>query len=192
MCNTTKNTIKENKMSEIAKAIIQFHNEVGKVAKNSTNPYFKSKYGDLNAYLEVIKQPLANAGLAMVQMPITNGLKTILMHTSGEKLESECTIPELTTNCKNKSQDLGSAITYLRRYMLASFLGLNAEDDDGQSAKPENTMNLQKKASLVYNKIKKPSDELKQWVSALPTHTGDEIVKGMQRMEQIIQKEQTK
>ena len=113
----------------ITKALIQFRQLVGKVSKNSENPYFKSKYGDLNSYLEVITEPLATCGLAIVQMPITNGLQTMLLHESGEHLESECTIPGLTAD----PQKLGAAITYLRRYMIASFLCLNAEDDDGES-----------------------------------------------------------
>ena len=39
---------------------------------------------------------------------------------------------ELPTNLD--AQKIGSAITYFRRYTLASLLGLQAQDDDGNSA----------------------------------------------------------
>jgi len=178
-------------LKNITAALIQFHNEVGKVAKNSSNPYFKSKYGDLNAYLEVIKEPLANSKLTIVQMPVTNGLRTILMHESGEYLESECTIPNLPAD----AQKLGAAITYLRRYMIASFLGLNAEDDDGESMRKSKAeqekriKSLRDKVNMVYGKIKNPSDKLKTWVSQLDTHNESQLCAGLIEMEKIIQGE---
>ena len=56
------------------------------------------------------------------------------MHTSGQFISSTMEMKP----SKDDPQGRGSALTYMRRYMLASILGLNAEDDDGNKAsKPE-------------------------------------------------------
>jgi hypothetical protein len=184
---------KSESIKEITKAMIKFHGEVGKVSKNSTNPYFKSKYGDLNAYLDVIKAPLANSGLALFQMPVTNGLRTILSHESGEYIESEMTIP----NLPNDPQKVGAALTYMRRYMIASILGLNAEDNDGNEFKKEKTnksenQHLKETANYLYKQVKNPSDELKTWISLLNTYDNRTIYNGITRINNILKEEKNK
>jgi hypothetical protein len=174
-------------MKEITKALIKFHNEVGAVAKNSTNPYFKSKYGDLNAYLEVIKQPLCNAGLAFVQCPIENGLKTILMHESGEFIESE-----IKMQFPTDIQKIGACITYLRRYSLSAILGLYAEDDDGNSAVEKKEDKAREKlieaARNGYKQVPQPNEALTHWISTVDTLTNEEIVKGIGKINKLINK----
>ena len=65
---------KSESIDKLIAGLLTFHKAVGVVAKNSDNPFFKSKYGDLNAYLEVIKQPLIDAGLVLTQLCITKWL----------------------------------------------------------------------------------------------------------------------
>ena len=48
---------------------------------------------------------------------------------SGESVTSSIVLPQI-----DDPQKLGSAITYYRRYTLQSLLGLQAEDDDANSA----------------------------------------------------------
>jgi hypothetical protein len=118
--------------TEITKALIAFHNEIGKIKKDAQNPFFKSDYATLSNILDAIKDPLAANGLTFVQFPEgQNGLSTRLMHESGEWLEATYVmIPS-----KNDPQGLGSAITYQRRYSLGAVLGLNIDnDDDGNAA----------------------------------------------------------
>jgi hypothetical protein len=52
------------------------------------------------------------------------------MHTSGQWLETTATLPAGKTD----AQALGSALSYLRRYMLAAVVGIATDDDDGQAA----------------------------------------------------------
>ena len=186
----------ETKNQNINKALIKFHQEVGRVAKNSDNPYFKSKYGDLNAYLDVIKTPLANCGLTIVQMPVTNGLKTVLAHETGESYESECTIPDL----KADPQKLGAAITYLRRYMIASMLMLNAEDDDGNAftqkpGKQKNGADAKKQAIEYAKKIfgqlcraQNPNDAVKQFIANVDLMELEQINHGISQIESLLKK----
>jgi hypothetical protein len=113
----------------ISNALIKFHESVGKVNKESTNPFFKSKYASLPQILEVINKPLLDARLVLVQFPEGNyGLTTRLIHESGEWLESTYEMQPV----KHSPQDAGQVITYQRRYAIGAILSLTIdEDDDG-------------------------------------------------------------
>lgn len=120
-------------ITEIAKALIQFHIKVGTIKKDATNPFFKSKYASLSNILDAIQIPLEESGLAFTQFPDgENGLTTILIHAeSGEFIEATYIMKPV----KNDPQGQGSVLTYQRRYCLSSILGLNIdEDDDGNTA----------------------------------------------------------
>jgi hypothetical protein len=60
-----------------------------------------------------------------------NYVKTLLLHESGETLESNT---EIIFNKMNDAQAQGSGISYARRYGLQSFLCVGADDDDGNKA----------------------------------------------------------
>lgn len=100
--------------------------EIGAIAKNSKNPFFKSKYFDINKILEVIEPILQRHEILLLQ-PLKDGIVTTRLVTKDGKdsIESSMELPKL-----NDPQKIGSAITYFRRYTLQSLLGLQAEDDD--------------------------------------------------------------
>lgn len=120
-------------IKELTAALIAFHKGIGKVKKDSSNPFFKSKYASLSNILDTVEQPLVENGLTVVQLPSgENILTTQLMHSSGEWIRSDF---PLAPKEVNNPQATGSAITYARRYALASVLSLNIdEDDDGNAA----------------------------------------------------------
>lgn len=126
-------------MSNIAGALLKAQQEITFAAKDSKNPAFKSTYANLESVIEAIKGPLNAHGIAFVQTfsPSAPGflaLSTRLLHTSGEWIEDEMTVPLQ----KNDAQGYGSAATYSRRYALAAITGLYQADDDGQeAAKPQ-------------------------------------------------------
>lgn len=140
---------KSESLKNIAAALMNFHTKVSRVRKDSTNPFFKSKYASLSNILEVISQPLVDAGLSFSQFPAgDNGLTTILMHQSGEFLESTYEMKP----SKDDPQGRGSAITYQRRYALAAVLGLNIdEDDDGNKASGLNGYKKEAVQTPVFN-----------------------------------------
>jgi hypothetical protein len=122
-------------IAKIAAAYVKFQSEVEAVKKGSANPFFKSKYADLSAVREAIREPLANNGLAILQEPgpTVNGmvsLTTTLLHTSGEYMRSTLTL----SVTKADAQGCGSGITYARRYAMQSVAGVTPEDDDGNAA----------------------------------------------------------
>ena len=122
-------------MKQIATALLKAQSEMSNPKKGATNPFFKSKYADLNAIREAVIPTLNDNGISVLQ-PIVhvegkNFVKTILLHESGELMES---LTEIIYNKQNDAQAQGSGISYARRYALQSFVCVGADDDDGQKA----------------------------------------------------------
>ena len=65
------------------------------------------------------------------QVENKNYVKTILLHESGETIES---LTEVIYSKQNDAQAQGSGITYARRYGLQSLICIGAEDDDANKA----------------------------------------------------------
>jgi hypothetical protein len=116
----------------LSTALLMFHKAMGKIAKTSSNPFFKSQYADLPSILDAIKDPLHDAGLVIVSIPDGEGLTTLLIHSeTGEHISANAIMKPV----KNDPQSMGSAITYQRRYSIGSILNLNIDkDDDGNAA----------------------------------------------------------
>ena len=114
--------------------LLEFQKEVKAISKDSTNPFFKSAYFDINKLIEVIKPIINKLGLVIIQpLKVVDGKSCLTTKIiDGDKVlaESSIIIPDI-----QDPQKIGSAITYLRRYSLQSLLLLEAEDDDGNSAK---------------------------------------------------------
>ncbi len=121
-------------INELANALCNAQGQMGGVVKDSSNPFFKSKYADITSVIKAIKQPFSDNGLSYTQFPISNehgvGVSTRLMHVSGQYLEMEYTLPTV----KKDPQAYGSAITYARRYALQSIAGIPVADDDAEAA----------------------------------------------------------
>lgn len=120
-------------MSEIAKALGMFRAQVSSVKKWADNPFFKSRYADLPSILEVIKDPLEGSGLALYHtMDSTDSgyvvTTTVIHRESWESIKSEFPV------FGNKPQEIGSSISYARRYNIQAMLDIPTEDDDGNSA----------------------------------------------------------
>lgn len=122
---------------ELYAALVKAQSEVENAVKGSTNPHLKNRYADLGAVLEVAKPILAANGLAVVTLPgctdptYDQMFITVLYHTSGASVSQTFTIPY---GAKRDPQGLGGTLTYARRYCLAAWLNLWAEDDDGETA----------------------------------------------------------
>ena len=124
---------KSTTIAELCKALILFHVKVGDIVKDAKNPFFKSTYASLQNIQDAIREPLIECGLTVSQHPEgEHGLTTILMHSSGEWIESHYVM----TPVKNDPQGIGSCITYQKRYALTSVLNLSIgdPDDDGNRA----------------------------------------------------------
>jgi len=109
--------------------LLEFQKKIGIIKKDSKNPHFKNTYASLTQILSEVKPLLTECGLILIQPISLEGVgTTIIDFETGEKIETVISLP---TNLS--FQQLGSAITYFRRYTLASLLSLEIDDDDAQS-----------------------------------------------------------
>ena len=117
-------------IAALAAAMNKAQAEMKNPAKDSLNPFFKSKYADLSAVREAVLPALNKHGLSVMQFPCelddAPALTTLLTHTSGEWVETTMKVRPT----KSDPQAIGSAVTYARRYALQSITGVAADDDD--------------------------------------------------------------
>lgn len=106
---------------------------VGVLEKSAVNPFFKSKYIDINGLLDVLNPALNEQGLTLLQ-PLSNvagrpAVRTIIKDGDNVLIDDAVALPDL-----QDPQKMGACITYYRRYALISLFALQAEDDDGNMA----------------------------------------------------------
>jgi len=112
-------------ISELAAALAKAQGMMENAVMNRINPHFKSKYADLAAIFDAARKPLSANGLAIVQTIGDSVLHTRLLHTSGQWIASEHPLP-----MSGRPQEIGSALTYARRYSLSALIGIAADEDD--------------------------------------------------------------
>lgn len=139
---------KSETIGELAKALAKFQGEVKQPKKDKSNPFFKSTYVDLAGVVDAITETASKNGISFMQHALTGdngevGIVTIVLHESGEYIESS---PIFAKPTKPGPQEVGSVLTYLKRYSLASAFGITSEvDDDGENgmARGSNQQNNQ-------------------------------------------------
>lgn len=125
------------KHESLAAALAAFQLEVPTIAKgNTANAFGGYKYADLTDVTEKVLPLLAKHGLAFAAMPTFDAdgrfvLAYSLMHETREELRGSYPLP-----ATGKPQDIGSAITYARRYALTAVTGVapGGDDDDAAAA----------------------------------------------------------
>lgn len=126
-------------INEIAGALAKAQGKIKGASKDSTNPHFKSKYADLASVWEACRAALSENGLSVLQVTDTTAdgifLYTTLAHSSGQWIKGVMPIRPV----QDTPQGLGSAMTYARRYSLASMVGVAPDDDDDGNAASEGT-----------------------------------------------------
>ena len=131
--------------------------EIGAISKDSTNPFFKSKYFDINGLLSHVEPILQKNGLICLQPIIDGSVVTKIVDVDCiDFIESSIALTD-----ERDPQKLGSQISYFRRYTLSSLLAIQAEDDDANSAKPKPV------ATDNRPELKKGSNELKKAIQYL-------------------------
>lgn len=141
--------IKSESIKNLAAALVKAQSSMAGATKSAANPFFKSKYANLEEVIRVVKEPFAENGLSFLQFPVsgdgTAGVETIILHESGEFISNEF----LLKCAKSDPQGMGSAITYARRYGLQSAVGIPSEDDDGNAASAPSKPSMTKEAAVA-------------------------------------------
>lgn len=121
-------------INELAAALAKAQGHIKGAAKDTNNPFFKSKYADLASVWEACRSALSDNGLSVVQTTAGDNAETVtvetqLNHSSGQWIRGSLTMKPT----KADPQGMGSTITYARRYALAAMVGVAPEDDDGNA-----------------------------------------------------------
>lgn len=141
-------------MKELYTAFIKFQSEFKGLKPDANNPFFKSNYITLDGILETVRPLLAKNGLAVIQNAFSSEgnmcCKTILIHESGQSLESEtmCMKP-----VKDDPQQRGSVVTYMKRYQLGAMLGICESLDDDANLATHGKSQPAKPAQTVYSQV---------------------------------------
>lgn len=164
---------KSEQLDKLAGALSKAQSELKGALKDSSNPFFKSKYADIESVWEACREALTKNGLSVAQTcgfdpAVGPTLITTLLHSSGQWLEGEQPLM-----AKNQSpQDLGSAMTYARRYGLAAIVGVVQVDDDAEGAHGRGNASAKAESSQG----KKQSETAPPSASADPSDPGAYVI----------------
>ena len=123
-------------IKQIVGGLLGVQNEIKGMRPDASNPFFKNKYITLDGILEYVRPILTSAGVVVIQNAHGEGeyaeVTTMLIHVSGEYIQTDTL---RLRPSKNDAQQMGSAITYAKRYQLSALLGISSDiDDDGNAA----------------------------------------------------------
>lgn len=174
-----------SEQSALAAALADFQAEMPTVAKarKATVPTkaggsYSYTYASLPEVTDAAMPLLTKHGLSFACCPRTvDGgyeLVGVLLHASGERMEGSLPIYGRTP------QEIGSALTYNRRYLLGCMTGLvTDDDDDGQVAqgarrteKPEKPMTASTRAALFATFTRKGIEDKAAQLAGINAVTG--------------------
>jgi hypothetical protein len=137
----------------ITKKLLVFQQKIETIKKDGKNAFFKKPDGKASTYatlpniLAAVKPILSELGLVITQPCDQGVIYTVI--TDSETGESNSSSLPLPTGLN--AQQMGSAITYFRRYTLCSLLSLEIdEDDDGNEASKPKVSEAPKPTELPY------------------------------------------
>lgn len=138
------------------------------IVKTKTNPHYKSQYADLADVLAAVRPALAAQGIAVVQpVRVTDrGAELVTALLWGDQRIESC----MPLDVDGKPQELGSRLTYLRRYQLAALCGVAADDDDDGNVASAATPRKAKPQRQVSEQAAPPDErraEAAAWADAL-------------------------
>ncbi len=115
---------------KLDEALSKAQGEIEEAAKDSDNPFFKSKYADLASVTKACKAALSKHGISRSQWPVHTEDDRLHVITrlacAGQWMQSEWSIPI----SKLDPQGYVAALTYCRRGALAAACGVAPDDDD--------------------------------------------------------------
>lgn len=168
--------------NELGAALSKAQGAMKNAVFNRQNPHFKNKYADLAAVWDAIRKPLADNGLSITQTIRPNGtglyLCTTMRHSSGQWVDSSYPLPTMA-----KPQEMGSALTYARRYSLSAIVGIAADEDDDAELATKGNRHANKPEEFIEHDIQ--YDENGQPIDNIPAgaHGLEKLSKAMGRPE---------
>lgn len=160
----TENMSFSNQTFLLTQALIQAKEKMGNVIEyDSKNPHYKNRFASLEATLTKINPVFAEFGLVLSHWPAGNKLISRLEHVSGQWMMSAYDLSAI----KKDPQQMGSAITYARRYCAQAIAGLcGGEDDDAEMAMAPSAASSP--SISVGGPKQKPEDIFEEFVQSIP------------------------
>ena len=117
-------------------AFVAFMNDLGNAHADKVNPAFKSRYASLAEILDTVKPVALKHGFCIRQVADSHEgslrVQTFFQHESGETFPGGVLAVKADTL---SPQQLGSALTYIRRQGLQTACCISVDlDDDGATA----------------------------------------------------------
>lgn len=158
----TDNFSFSNRTNLLTEAWIKAKAEMGNVCEyDSKNPHFKNRFASLEATLDKINPTFSKFGLALTHWPSGDQLISRLEHTSGQWMMCAYNLSAI----KKDPQQMGSAITYARRYSAQAIAGMcGGEDDDANYATLDNPSG----SVAIGGPRQKPEDVAKEFIESVP------------------------
>lgn len=127
---------KSKELGELAGALSKAQAELESAKKDQSG--YGYNYSSLGDVINTAKPILAKHSLSVSQLLTNDGMghpavTTMLMHSSGQYLESTVSLPAIDMKGCNPVQGAGATISYLRRYAYQAILGMASEDNDAHS-----------------------------------------------------------
>jgi hypothetical protein len=189
---------KSQGLGELFGALSKLQGRIENAKKDKSGFNNRYRYADLNQYLELSKDLLAEYGLSVVQIPggieiieVTNEsnekqlvpkqkLTTCIGHESGQFISGtmEMIVEKLKSN--SWGQSTGSALSYMRRYAIAATLGMSQEDNDNMLSKKEGEKSHSSSPKLDKNRV----DYLKELLKDEPERLEKILIWASQKQNQ--------
>jgi len=157
-------------IKDLLAAMAEAQKKIQNAEVDQDNEFLKSRYASLASVMSVVRTPLAEQGLSIIQYAVKSGepgwltVETMLGHSSGQYITSRMSMkPE-----KDTPQALGSCLTYIRRYSISALCGVAQYDDDAEATK---------KGSQEYERISAAeTDEILQLADKLFADRSEETL----------------
>ena len=158
-------------LNELAGALSEYQATAKNPGNTAKNPFLKNKYAPLNDILGMVRTELAKHGLSVSQLVGGEdkiGVTTMLLHKSGQYIADTVSLTPENSKGLSVAQNAGVVITYLRRYGLASILGIAGEDDtDGGAGADHDQLTKQPANQPSKQAEGKPVSNMEQWRHAI-------------------------
>lgn len=140
--------IQSENIVDVLSALVEVQNELPTFPKGKKA--FNYKYTELDTIVSGIKPIMHKYGLAFMQSvsggendtPMT--ITTRIFSKTGQYIEDSVVLPKVTLKGSNPVQEVGSAITYMKRYCLTAMLGITSDEDIDANVFDRNVQQQQK------------------------------------------------
>ena len=127
------------KITTLLESMVKAQKEFVTLPKDKSG--YGYKYTDLDTVITTVRPILAKNNLGFMQsLTMTEdnrpGITTRLFNTVGEWIEDTIALPDIAMAKTNAAQNMGAAITYMKRYALSAILGISS-DEDTDAATPQ-------------------------------------------------------